>query len=338
MNLTVSASPHIRGKDTTRRLMLDVVIALLPSLIAGVLVHGIRAAAVAAVCVCASLLGEWLFRLATRQHCTIPDGSAAVTGLLLALTLPASAPYWLAAVGGLFAAVVVKALCGGLGQNAFNPALGARAMLMLLFPAYLTRFPALGAELPLFGLNAADVVTEATVTSKAVTRAVNAAAAWVTGADVSSGATEWGAEMKNNALKLNFLLVAVVGATCLALLLAGALAPMATLPKFDLTMMLALSLIALTIEAYWGPVPQYPWPTTVVLGGVTFALLPWCAGVAGAVPVWMLGLCGAAVFGISTLLYASIRERIVTGTNSRLAPVGNALLLFLAGQFLMGLL
>ena len=143
--------------------------------------------------------------------------------------------------------------------------------------------------------------------------------------------------MKNNALKLNFLLVAVVGATCLALLdysWAGNVRQL----KFGLTMMLALSLIALTIEAYWGPVPQYPWPTTVVLGGVTFALLPWCAGVAGAVPVWMLGLCGAAVFGISTLLYASIRERIVTGTNSRLAPVGNALLLFLAGQFLMGLL
>ncbi len=162
MNLTVSASPHIRGKDTTRRLMLDVVIALLPALIAGVLVHGIRAAAVAAVCVCAALLGEWLFRLAARQHCTIPDGSAAVTGLLLAMTLPASAPYWLAALGGLFAAIVVKGLCGGLGQNAFNPALGARAFLMLLFPVYLTRFPALGAQLPLFGLDAADVVTGAT--------------------------------------------------------------------------------------------------------------------------------------------------------------------------------
>lgn len=162
MNLTISASPHIRGKDTTRRLMLDVVIALLPALIAGVLVHGIRAAAVAAVCVCAALLGEWLLRLATRQHCTIPDGSAAVTGLLLAMTLPASVPYWLAGLGGLFAVVVVKGLCGGLGQNAFNPALGARALLMLLFPVYLTRFPALGAELPLLGLDAADVVTGAT--------------------------------------------------------------------------------------------------------------------------------------------------------------------------------
>lgn len=162
MYLTVSASPHIRGKDTTRRLMLDVVIALIPALIAGVLVHGPRAAVVAAVSVCAALLGEWLFRLAARQHCTIPDGSAAVTGLLLAMTLPASVPYWVAAMGGLFATIVVKGLCGGLGQNAFNPALGARAFLMLLFPVYITRFPALGAELPLFGLDAADVVTGAT--------------------------------------------------------------------------------------------------------------------------------------------------------------------------------
>lgn len=144
--------------------------------------------------------------------------------------------------------------------------------------------------------------------------------------------------MKRNALKLNVLLAAAVGTACLALMLAGALAPMAILPKFDLTMMLALSLIALTVEAYWGPVPQYPWPVTVALGGVTFALLPWCAGVAGAVPVWTLGLCGAAVFGIAALLYSSIQERIVTGPNPRLAPVGSALLLFLAGQCLMGLL
>lgn len=162
MNLTVSASPHIRGKDTTQRLMLDVVIALLPALIAGIVVHGVRALAVSVVCAGSALLGEWLFRLITRQHFTIPDGSAAVTGLLLAMTLPASVPCWLAALGGLFAAVVVKGLCGGLGQNAFNPALGGRALLMLLFPVYLTRFPALGAELPLLGLNAADVVTGAT--------------------------------------------------------------------------------------------------------------------------------------------------------------------------------
>lgn len=162
MNLTVSASPHIRGKDTTTRLMLDVVIALLPALIAGVIVQGLRAALVAAVCVLSALAGEWLLRLALRRHSTLPDGSALVTGLLLALTLPASVPYYAAAIGGLFAVVVVKGLCGGLGQNTFNPALGARAFLMLLFLACLTRFPALGAALSLGELSPADVVTGAT--------------------------------------------------------------------------------------------------------------------------------------------------------------------------------
>lgn len=144
--------------------------------------------------------------------------------------------------------------------------------------------------------------------------------------------------MKHNTLKLNILLAAAVGIACLVLALAGTLAPMAILPKFDLTMMLGLSLTALTVEAYWGPVPQYPWPVTVLLGGVTFALLPWCAGVTGAVPVWTMGLCGTAVFGVAALLYSSIRERIATGTAARLAPVGSALMLFLAGQCLIGLL
>ncbi len=162
MNLTVSASPHIRGKDTTTRLMLDVVIALLPALIAGVIVQGLRAALVAAVCVLSALAGEWLLRLVLRQYNTLPDGSALVTGLLLALTLPASVPYWTAAIGGLFAVIVVKGICGGLGQNTFNPALGARAFLMLLFPACLTRFPALGAPLPLGELSPVDVITGAT--------------------------------------------------------------------------------------------------------------------------------------------------------------------------------
>ena len=162
MNLTVSASPHIRGKDTTARLMLDVVIALLPALAAGVIFHGPRVALVVAACVLSALAAEWLIRLVLRQHNTLPDGSALVTGLLLALTLPASVPYWVAAIGGLFATIVVKGLCGGLGQNTFNPALGARAFLMLLFPACLTRFPALGVPLPLGELSPVDVITGAT--------------------------------------------------------------------------------------------------------------------------------------------------------------------------------
>ena len=162
MNLTVSASPHIRGRDTISRRMLDVAVALLPALIAGILFQGLRAAAVTAVCVLYALAGEWLMGLLLRRRGTLSDGSALVTGVLLALTLPASVPYYVAAAGGLFAVVVVKGLCGGLGQNAFNPALGARAFLMLAFPACLTRFPALGTALPLGALSPADVVTGAT--------------------------------------------------------------------------------------------------------------------------------------------------------------------------------
>ena len=162
MNLTVSASPHIRGRDTISRRMLDVAVALLPALIAGILFQGLRAAAVTAVCVLSTLAGEWLMGLLLRRRGTLSDGSALVTGVLLALTLPASVPYYVAAAGGLFAVVVVKGLCGGLGQNAFNPALGARAFLMLAFPACLTRFPALGTALPLGALSPADVVTGAT--------------------------------------------------------------------------------------------------------------------------------------------------------------------------------
>lgn len=162
MNLTVSSSPHIRGKDTTQRIMLDVAIALAPALIAGIVFQGLRAGAVAVVCIASALLGEWSIGLVLRKHDTLLDGSALVTGLLLALTLPASVPYYVAAIGGLFAVVVVKGLCGGLGQNTFNPALGARAFLMLLFPACLTRFPALGTVLSLGELSPADVVTGAT--------------------------------------------------------------------------------------------------------------------------------------------------------------------------------
>ena len=162
MNLTVSSSPHIRGKDTTTRLMLDVVIALLPALIVGILFQGPRAALVTAACVLSALAGEWLLGLILRRRSSLPDGSALVTGVLLAMVLPASVPYYIPVAGGLFATVVVKGLCGGLGPNTFNPALGARALLMLIFPMWLTRFPALGSSLPLGGINAADVVTGAT--------------------------------------------------------------------------------------------------------------------------------------------------------------------------------
>ena len=143
MNLTVASSPHIRGNFRTNRIMLDVVLALLPALIVGVWGLGGRALLVTLVCIAAAVAGEWLYSLVTRTRNTVVDCSAVVTGLLLAMTLPATTPLWQGAVGSLFAIVVVKALCGGLGQNIFNPALAARAFLMLIWPVGITRFQGL---------------------------------------------------------------------------------------------------------------------------------------------------------------------------------------------------
>ena len=140
MNLTVASSPHIRGDFRTSRLMLDVVLALLPSLAVGVVVLGIRALLVTLVCVACAVAAEWLYGVITRGRNTVIDCSAIVTGLLLAMTLPHTVPYWQAAVGSVFAIVLTKALCGGLGQNVFNPALAARAFLMLIYPLGLTRY------------------------------------------------------------------------------------------------------------------------------------------------------------------------------------------------------
>ena len=146
MNLTVASSPHIRGNFRTNRIMLDVVLALLPALLVGTAVLGIRSLLVAAISIGCAVGAEWLYSTLTKTRNTVPDGSAVVTGLLLAMTLPASVPFWQAAAGSVFAIVVVKALCGGLGQNIFNPALAARAFLMLICPAGLTRYDALGVD------------------------------------------------------------------------------------------------------------------------------------------------------------------------------------------------
>ena len=140
MNLTVASSPHIRGNFSTRRIMLDVVIALLPALCVGTFVLGWRSLVVALISVAAAVAAEWLYGMVTKSRNTVIDGSAMVTGLLLAMTLPHTVPYWMAAVGSAFAIIFVKMLCGGLGQNIFNPALTARAFLMLIYPVGLTRY------------------------------------------------------------------------------------------------------------------------------------------------------------------------------------------------------
>ena len=144
MKFVVTSSPHIRGKRNTQQIMLDVVIALIPALLAGTIIFGIRALIVALVCIVTAVVAEWICGMILYHRNTVKDVSSVVTGLLLALTLPATVPYWLAAVGSVFAIVVVKGFGGGLGENVFNPALGARAFMMLFWPVHLVRYIAPG--------------------------------------------------------------------------------------------------------------------------------------------------------------------------------------------------
>lgn len=145
MKFEVTSSPHIRGKRNTQNIMLDVIIALIPTLLVGVVRFGMNALAVTLVSVVAAVAAEWLCGMVLYKKNTVKDLSSVVTGLLLALTLPATVPYWAVALGSAFAIIVVKGLCGGLGKNIFNPALGARAFLMLVCPVYLVRYVAPGA-------------------------------------------------------------------------------------------------------------------------------------------------------------------------------------------------
>ena len=138
MKLTVASSPHIRGNFRTNRIMLDVILALIPALLVGILRFGYRAAVVALIGVASAVVAEWLYHVVTRSRNTIVDRSAMVTGLLLAMTLPATVPYWQVALGSFFAIIFAKCLFGGLGQNIFNPALAGRAFLMLIWPVGLT--------------------------------------------------------------------------------------------------------------------------------------------------------------------------------------------------------
>ena len=137
-NFIVSVSPHVYGKRTTSAVMLDVVIALLPAAIASVIIFGISSAVVIAVCVAACVGFEALFDYICKRPMTIGDFSAVVTGLLLALNLPASIPLWEAVVGSFAAIVVVKCLFGGLGFNFANPAITARVIMLIAFTGEMT--------------------------------------------------------------------------------------------------------------------------------------------------------------------------------------------------------
>ena len=136
----VSSSPHVRSKDTTERIMLYVIIALLPTTLFGIYNFGYRALILILVTIASSVASEWIFNKIVHKKQTINDLSAVVTGLLLALNLPATLPWWEAVLGGVFAIVVVKCMFGGLGQNFMNPALGARCFLLIAFAANMTNF------------------------------------------------------------------------------------------------------------------------------------------------------------------------------------------------------
>ena len=136
----VSSSPHVRSKDTTERIMLYVIIALLPTTLFGIYNFGYRARILILVTIASCVASEWIFNKIVHKKQTINDLSAVVTGLLLALNLPATLPWWEAVLGGVFAIVVVKCMFGGLGQNFMNPALGARCFLLIAFAANMTNF------------------------------------------------------------------------------------------------------------------------------------------------------------------------------------------------------
>ncbi len=131
--LHVSASPHIHSGRSTQKIMLDVIIALLPAAIAGVVIFGLRSRLIIGVCVGVSVLSELLFNIMVKKEQTIGDLSAVVTGLILALNIPANAPLWEVAVGAVFAIIVVKCLFGGVGKNVVNPAATARVFMLVAF-------------------------------------------------------------------------------------------------------------------------------------------------------------------------------------------------------------
>jgi len=139
-NYNVSSNPHDRDSITTAEIMLNVIIALLPATVFGVYNFGMRALAVIIVTIVSCVLTEFLYEKGMKKKVTVSDFSAVLTGLLLALNLPPTIPFWMAAMGGIFAILVVKQLFGGLGQNFMNPALGARCFLLVSFAKYMTDF------------------------------------------------------------------------------------------------------------------------------------------------------------------------------------------------------
>ncbi len=159
--LTIASSPHFHHADTTRTIMLDVVIALLPALVAAVYFFGLRALLTTCVSVLACIFFEWGYRKVMKKDSTWQDCSCIVTGMLIAMVCPVSVPYWMLIIGDFFAIVIVKQLFGGIGKNFMNPALSARAFLFS-WAATMTTWYVPGTKLNLLTGAAVDAVTSAT--------------------------------------------------------------------------------------------------------------------------------------------------------------------------------
>ena len=162
LKLTATSNPHIRSNETTRSIMLDVIIAMLPALAFAIFNFGLRALTLTAVSVVACIFWEWLYRKLMKKPQSIGDLSCVVTGMLLAFVCPVHMPYWMIIIGDFFAIVVVKQLVGGIGKNFLNPALAGRAVLLASYAGTMTSWvdPAAG-KAAIIGSNA-DVVTTAT--------------------------------------------------------------------------------------------------------------------------------------------------------------------------------
>ena len=162
LKLIATSNPHIRGSETTRSIMLDVIIAMCPALIWAIIYFGVEALLLTAVSVAGSVFFEWAYRKIMNKPQSVGDLSAVVTGMLLAFVCPATTPLWMVLIGDFFAIVVVKQLFGGIGKNFLNPALAGRAALLASYAGSMTTWLPAGVKAAIGGGLPADVVSAAT--------------------------------------------------------------------------------------------------------------------------------------------------------------------------------
>lgn len=160
----VSLAPHVRSNDTTQKIMRDVIIALIPAAIGSVYFFGSKAVVLLAVCIASCVLSELCFQKLMHKEVRISDLSAVVTGILIAFNLPATAPWWMAAFGSIFAMVIIKECFGGIGSNFMNPAIGARIVIMASWAKLMTNYvsPQMAKGLEIATSGATDAISYAT--------------------------------------------------------------------------------------------------------------------------------------------------------------------------------